>query len=191
MLRGIIVGIVLTLAIGTLAAYVIIVDGLFPVGADATAPALEVWAARASVKAVINRDMPTTPNPVAFNDANMVAGIKLYGDNCAVCHGTSDGKASTIAVGQYVPTPIFAQHGVSDDPEGETYWKIDHGYRFTGMPSFHKSLSTEDIWKLTLFLKHQDSLSPAADAAWKALPPAGGAQVAPDALQPKTKSRDG
>ncbi len=190
MLRGIIIGIVLTLAIGALAGYVIVVDGLLPMGADAKSPGIEAWAARAMMRAVIKRDMPTTPNPVALNDANLIAGIKLYGDNCAVCHGAADGKASTIAVGQYVTTPIFAKHDVTDDPEGMTYWKIDHGYRFTGMPTFHASLGADDIWKITLFLKHQDQLPPAAEAAWKALPSAGGAQIAPAALQPKSKDDD-
>jgi hypothetical protein len=43
-----------------------------------------------------------------------------------MCHGASDGKASKIAAGFYVPAPQFASDGAEDDPEGATYWKIHH-----------------------------------------------------------------
>jgi mono/diheme cytochrome c family protein len=56
---------------------------------------------------------------------------------------------------------------VSDDPAGETYWKIEHGIRFTGMPAFVGSLSEEQIWQIAYFLSHgMDKLPPAADAIW-------------------------
>ncbi len=50
-----------------------------------------------------------------------------------------------------------------------TYWKIDHGIRLTGMPSFSASLTDEQLWQLTLFLKHMDGLPPAPERAWKAV----------------------
>ena len=55
--------------------------------------------------------------------------------------------------------------GVEDDPEGWTYWKIDHGIRWTGMPSWKATLSDQQMWTLALFLKHMDKLSPAARAS--------------------------
>jgi hypothetical protein len=59
---------------------------------------------------------------------------------------------------------------VEDDEEGETFWKIYHGIRMTGMPSFRETLSEDQIWKITLFLKDMDALSPAAQKAWNAVP---------------------
>jgi thiosulfate dehydrogenase len=58
---------------------------------------------------------------------------------------------------------------VEDDPEGWTFWKIKHGIRWTGMPSWSRELNDEQIWTLALFLKHMDKLSPVASAAWQAL----------------------
>ena len=95
--------------------------------------------------------------------------MKLYADNCMVCHGASDGEASNIAAGLYQRAPQFGKHG-EDDPEGETYWKIDHGIRLTGMPSFGKSLTQTQIWQVATFLKHMDSLPPKSQTAWKKLP---------------------
>jgi mono/diheme cytochrome c family protein len=56
---------------------------------------------------------------------------------------------------------------VEDDPEGVTFWKIKHGIRLTGMPSFRSSLSDQQIWTLALFLKHMDKLPPAVQQTWQ------------------------
>jgi hypothetical protein len=36
----------------------------------------------------------------------------------------------------------------------------------TGMPSWNGSLTDEQIWTLTLFLKHMDKLPPGAQSEW-------------------------
>jgi len=170
MLKGIFAGIAIVLVLGLLGVYAFLATGQFPANADAKPPALEKWAARMSLKATIDREMIRTPNPVATTDENLVAGVKLYAANCAVCHGAADGKASNIAKGLYQHAPQLAEHGVTDDEEGETYWKIYHGIRMTGMPSYRATLSETQMWQITLFLKHMDALTPRAEKAWKALP---------------------
>src|SRR3569832_1469225 len=170
MIKGLFVGIAAVLLLGMLGAYAFLATGQFPANADAKPPALEKWAARMSLKATIEREMIKTPNPVALNDENLIAGIKLYAANCAVCHGSADGKASNVAKGLYQRAPQLAEHGVTDDEEGETYWKIYHGIRMTGMPSYRATLSETQMWQVTLFLKHMDALTPRAEKAWKALP---------------------
>ena len=60
----------------------------------------------------------------------------------------------------------MATDGVEDDPDGVSFWKIKHGIRLTGMPSFGSTLSDKEIWTLALFLKHMDKLPPAAQQAW-------------------------
>jgi hypothetical protein len=61
----------------------------------------------------------------------------------------------------------LATDGVEDDPEGTSFWKIKHGIRLTGMPSFGYSLSDRQIWTLALFLKHMDKLPPAVQQTWR------------------------
>jgi len=170
MLKGMIWGMILTLFLGLIGGYFFISGGYFPANADGKPPAIEKWMARTSLNATLRKEAPQTPNPTALNDLNLIAGIKIYGENCAVCHGASDGMASHIAKGLYQHAPQLARHGVEDDPEGETYWLVKHGIRLTGMPAFSPTLTEEEIWKVVLFLKHMDSLTPAAKKAWEAVP---------------------
>ena len=104
---------------------------------------------------------------MAPSDENLLAGMKLYVANCAVCHGVADGNATNVAHGLYQHPPQLASSGVEDDPPGVVYWKIKHGIRLTGMPSFGATLSDKQIWQLTAFLQHMDRLPPRLDSEWK------------------------
>ncbi|MDE2481944.1 MAG: cytochrome c [bacterium] len=170
MLKGFFAGIIVTLAVALLVGYVGITQGLLiPANADASPPSLERWAASRSLHATLRREAPKEANPVALTDANLMSGIKLYGENCAACHGVANGAPSTIAIGLYQHAPQLGKHGVEDDPEGVTFWKVKHGIRLTGMPAYTTTLSDQQIWTVALFLKHMDSLPPGPDRAWRAL----------------------
>jgi thiosulfate dehydrogenase len=169
MARGIVIGVVATLVVLGVGAYLGILAGAMPANADAKPLRVERWAASKSLHASLAREAPKTPNPVGLTDANLIAGIKLYAANCAVCHGAADAKPSNVARGLYQKPPQLAKDGVEDDPDGVTYWKVDHGIRFTGMPAFGGTLTDQQLWQLSLFLKHMDGLPPAPQRAWKAV----------------------
>jgi mono/diheme cytochrome c family protein len=169
MARAVVLGVVATLVVLGLGAYLGIEAGLMPANADGKPSRLERWAARTSLHAALAREAPKAPNPLPLDDAGLIAGIKLYVTNCAVCHGASDGRPSNIALGLYQKPPQLAKDGVEDDPDGVTYWKVDHGIRLTGMPGFGKSLDDRMLWQLTLFLKHMNGLPPAPQRVWKAV----------------------
>jgi mono/diheme cytochrome c family protein len=137
MFRGFVLGVVLTILAAAAAGYAILRTGTIPANADAKPGWFESWAAGTSLDATLDREAPRGTNPVALTDANLVAGINLYGEHCAICHGTAkgDASASPIAEGEYPSPPQFATDGVEDDPEGYSFWKIKHGIRWTGMPS--------------------------------------------------------
>jgi mono/diheme cytochrome c family protein len=61
----------------------------------------------------------------------------------------------------------LASEGVEDDTEGESFWKIRHGIRWTGMPAWKETLNDDQIWKLATFLKHMDKLPAAAQDVWQ------------------------
>jgi mono/diheme cytochrome c family protein len=168
-MKGFFLGILVTLALGLLGAYLFVRGGYLPANADAAPGKLETWAASTSLDATLAREAPAGPNPVALTDANLDAGMRLFATNCAVCHGSAagDAGASPIAKGLYQKPPQFATEGVEDDAEGLTFWKVRHGIRLTGMPSFHDTLSDQQIWTIALFLKHMDKLPPAVEHDWK------------------------
>jgi mono/diheme cytochrome c family protein len=168
MFKGVVSGVALSVAVAIVASYVLVRSGLIPANADATPGALETWVARTSLDATLRRDAPRQANPVALTDQNLLQGVHLFARNCAVCHGSASGvaSASPIAKGLYQRPPQFATDGVEDDPDGDSYWKIKHGIRLTGMPSFGNVLADQEIWTLALFLKHMDKLPPVVQEAW-------------------------
>jgi len=162
-------GVSATVLISVVAGYLAIKGGFVPANADARPSGVERWAARTSLNATVAREMPKEPNPVSLNQQNLLAGMKLYAQNCSICHGSQSGTPSNIARGFYQRAPQFAKRGVEDDPEGATFWKISHGIRLTAMPAFVKTLSDEQRWQITLFLKHMDALPLSVSNAWKRL----------------------
>jgi mono/diheme cytochrome c family protein len=109
--------------------------------------------------------MPAT-SPIPATDENLNAGASLYEDKCEFCHGTAD-DPSAVGRSLFPPAPqLWVKHasgavGVSDDPVGETYWKIKNGIRLTGMPAYGKSLSETQLWQLSLLLSMADKPLPA------------------------------
>src|ERR1700694_1396521 len=169
MSKGVVLGIMLTLAVILIGAFALVESGAIPANADAKPSQLETWIARTSLDATLRRDAPKGQNPVALSDQNLIAGVNLFAQNCAVCHGSAKGAASAspIAKGLYQKPPQFATDGVEDDPEGVSFWKIKHGIRLTGMPSFAPTLSDTQIWTIALFLKYMNKLPPAAQQTWQ------------------------
>ncbi len=101
--KGFLLGVVATIAAMALGAYLVVVFGLFPANADTRPSKIEFWAARTSLHATLARRAPKTADPVPLSDANLLGGLKLYKQNCAVCHGTAKGDAaqSNIAKGLF------------------------------------------------------------------------------------------
>jgi mono/diheme cytochrome c family protein len=149
--------------------YLVVQNGWIDPRADDGYMPMEKWASRVVPRA-IRRDSANLVSPIEGTSDNLVAGAKLYGANCAVCHGAADAKESDVAKGLYIKAPQLAKNGVEDDPVGMTYYKIAHGYRMTPMPAFSTSLSETQIWQLALFLKNLDKLPPPAEAEFKKIP---------------------
>jgi thiosulfate dehydrogenase len=103
-------------------------------------------------------------DPLPFDDANMVAGARVYKTHCVVCHGVPGGDKTPIAKGMFPEPPQLFVDPVTDDPEGVTYWKVTHGIRLSGMPGFINTLSQTERWQVTMLMAHADKLSAAVSA---------------------------
>ena len=167
-LRGAIVGIVAFVGVVLGVVLAMVYMGYAPMMADSAPSALEANLAMKAVHAISVRQMGQVKSPLPASDPTLMAGLRIYRQNCIMCHGAADGEQSNIAAGFYVPSPQFATDGAEDDPEGATFWKVHHGIRFSAMPAFMHSLSDEQIWQVTMFLKHMDQLPKTVEGAWKA-----------------------
>jgi mono/diheme cytochrome c family protein len=175
-----IVGLVLGLALVPLGAYLYFAGGSAPVATTDSDMPFERFFAKKALHVRIAKDMPKSV-PIPANEANYVAAAELYKQHCAVCHGLPLTPKTAIAAGMYpVPPRLLEGKGVTDDPAGESYWKIFNGLRLTGMPGFSKSLSETQMWQLALLLANADKLPASAKAALVA-PIAAPATIAPAA----------
>jgi len=122
------------------------------------------------LNARIDREMVKNP-PVQPDETNLVAGAHIYSDKCAVCHGFHN-KPSPFGSHMFPDAPpLWEKHGhgdvvgVSDDPPGETYWKVANGIRLTGMPSYKEILSETEMWQVSVLLANADKPLPQAAVA--------------------------
>jgi len=141
-----------------LAVYFYFATGRAPVATSDPAMPFEKMLASKALHARIDRDMPSKA-PLPADEANYVAGAKVYQENCAVCHGIPGQPRTNVAMGMYpYPPELFKGKGVTDDPAGETYWKAKNGIGLTGMPGFKETLSETQLWQVSLVLANADKL---------------------------------
>jgi mono/diheme cytochrome c family protein len=128
----------------------------------------ETSLAKLALRKAVDKNMPQGV-PLTASEANFAAGAKLYRTNCAVCHGLPGQPEPAIGKGEFPKPPqLFKGKGVSDDPPGETYWKVANGIRLTGMPAFRQSLSDEQMWQMSLLLANSQKLSADVNASLQA-----------------------
>jgi thiosulfate dehydrogenase len=157
-----VLGLILGLAIIAVAGYFYISLGYAPVSTAAPPFPFEKKITSMALKARIKKEAPSQA-ALPVTDDNLLAGARAYGKYCAVCHGLLGQPETEISKGMFPKPPqLFNGHGVSDDPVGETYWKIENGIRLTGMPAFRHSLSEDQIWQMALLLANAEKLPPAA-----------------------------
>jgi mono/diheme cytochrome c family protein len=132
--------------------------GLAPV-ATASAPLpFEKRIARVALHARLNKEAPKS-SPISASDEVYASAASIYRNHCAVCHGLPGQDKTAIAKGEFPKPPeLLKGKGVTDDPAGETYWVVANGIRLTGMPGFSDSLSSEQMWQVSLLLANADKL---------------------------------
>jgi len=120
------------------------------------------------LKARIHREMPVGA-PFAASDEDLNQGASIYEDKCEMCHGSADSQSAmgrTMFPGapQLWVKKKSGVVGVSDDPVGETYWKVKNGIRLTGMPAYGKALTEKELWQVSLLLSVANKPLPAEAA---------------------------
>src|SRR3979411_2204017 len=160
-----VVGLVVGFLLFPLAFYFYCATGGAPVATAEAAMPFEKTLAHKALNARIRKEMPMNA-PIQGDEPNLTAGAKIYREHCAVCHGLPNQHESAIATGMYPrPPKLLEGKGVTDDEPGESYWKVAHGIRLTGMPGFGKSLSETEMWQVSFLVAQADKLPKAASDA--------------------------
>jgi thiosulfate dehydrogenase len=165
-LIGLIVGLIVIPA----GVYMYFSSGSAPVATSSAPMPFEKKLASMALHARLDKEMPKSV-PISADEAAYAAGGQVYKDDCAVCHGLPGQAQTAIAQGMFPKPPkLLEGKGVTDDAPGETYWKIAGGIRMTGMPGFEKTLSTTQMWQVSLLLANADKLPKAAKDGLTAAP---------------------
>ena len=102
-------------------------------------------------------------NPVPLNDANLADGRAHFADHCAICHGNNGRGETEIGQGLYPKAPNMREDDTQKLTDGEIFYIIKNGVRFTGMPAWGDPESKSDdesSWKLVHFIRHLPRTTP-------------------------------
>ena len=158
-MKGFLLGIVVTIVVLIAVVYGYFATGRAPVATSAPPMPFEKQLARMALHARMEKEMPTQV-PVAADEPNLMAGARIYMEQCAVCHGVPGKEQTAIAKGEFPRPPhLFQGKGVTDDEPGETYWKVANGIRLTGMPGFNQQLSPTEMWQVSLLMANADKIT--------------------------------
>jgi len=153
-LLGLICGVLLVVA----GVYSYFRYGYAPVATAAPPIPFEIKLAHMALNARIDKDAPKNA-PFQASEADLENGAHFYREHCSMCHGLMDQPKTATANGMFPKPPqLLHGKGVTDDPPGETYWKVDNGIRLTGMPAYGKSLSSKEMWQISLLLAGADKV---------------------------------
>lgn len=141
-------------------------DGL---SAKATPTRLEALIARNARHLAIPGNARLTQNPV-LDSLEIQREARLhFADHCAICH-ENDGSGDTpMGNGLYPKPPDLRKPSTQELSDGELFWIIENGVRFTGMPAFGGNAEHDhggrnhgggqDSWKLVHFIRHLPHLT--------------------------------
>ena len=158
-MKKFIFGFALAVALFAVSVFAYVELGLAPVATSSAPLPFEKLITGIALNARVRKEAPAS-SPMAASDEVYAAGAVIYRNNCAVCHGLPGRDPTAIAKGEFPKPPqLFKGMGVTDDPAGVTYWKVANGIRLTGMPGLTGSLSSDQMWRVSLLLANADKLS--------------------------------
>jgi mono/diheme cytochrome c family protein len=129
------------------------------VSSRATPTALEVMLAREARHMAIPKTARKLQSPVPDTPENLRDARLHFADHCAICHA-NDGSCDTPFGHNLYPKPPDLRQQTQKLTDGEIFWIIENGVRFTGMPAFGGARGSEqDSWKLVRFIRHISQLT--------------------------------
>ncbi len=112
-------------------------------------------------------------NPVPRTPDGLQEALHHFADHCATCHGNDGSGKTAMGPNFYPPVPDLRDPVVQDMADGELFYVIHYGIRFTGMPAWGTGDPGDDLdsWQLVWFIRHLPEISPEEIATMKTLNP--------------------
>src|ERR1700761_9531914 len=127
--------------------------------ARSTPTALEAFFAQHAHRLPIPSDARSMHNPMQPSEENLKSARDHFADHCSSCHANAGSGDTMYGKGLYPKPPDLRQVETQNLSDGELFWIIENGVRFTGMPAFGGHGSEDDSWKLVVFIRHLPQLA--------------------------------
>lgn len=148
---------------------------LFTTGFSAKAEPhpIEVFLARQIRHLAIPMKNRNAQNPIAMNPDVMKEAPAHFADHCATCHANDGSGQTAIGKNVYPRAPDLRLADTQSMSDGEMFWVIHNGIRFTAMPAWGEGDPAQDLgsWKLVHFIRHLPQITPEELDQMKALNP--------------------
>lgn len=119
--------------------------------------AMESFLARHVRKLALPPGIRDLKNPLEMTPLLIAEARDHFADHCAVCHGNTGDGQTMIGGGLYPPVPNMRTEGTQKLSDGELFYIIQNGIRFTGMPGWGGE--DNENWALVAFIRHLPKLS--------------------------------
>jgi mono/diheme cytochrome c family protein len=133
----------------------------------------ETRMARTLKRLAIPGDMRTKVNPIAPGQQAIAAGLKIFAGFCASCHANDGSGRIGLGQAMFPRPPDMRQAATQSMTDGELFYTIEYGVRFTGMPGWSNGTpeGEEMAWNLVHFIRHLPALTAAELEQMEALNP--------------------
>lgn len=99
-------------------------------------------------------------NPRPVTETGMAEAREHFVAHCSICHGINGRGETLIGRNVYPKVPDMSKTETQQLSDGELYYIITNGVRFTAMPAFGGEDSPESIWDLVSFIRRLPQLTP-------------------------------
>jgi len=155
--NAILLTIVIAIALLAFVAVSLLHDG---VSSRVNPTAVEVMLARQARHMALPKSARKLQNPAADTPENLRDARLHFADHCAICHAHDGSCDMPFGRNLYPKPPDLRRPQTQNLTDGEIFWVIENGVRFTGMPAFGGAHgSEEDSWKLVRFIRHLPQLT--------------------------------
>lgn len=123
--------------------------------------AIETRLARAVRGLAIPRAVRNRANPVQPSAEAIGEGMSHYADHCASCHANNGSGDTEMGRGLFPKPPDMRLAATQDLTDGELFYIIEHGVRFTGMPGWSTGTESGEhaSWQLVHFIRRLPKLT--------------------------------
>lgn len=128
---------------------------------------VEEWLADRIIGGWITRNASTEKNPLAASAENLKDGQNDYKEHCAGCHGLDGNGRNRVGADFYPPIPKLTEDA-QQMSDGEIYFIVAKGIRYSAMPAFEAHHKPDEIWRIVLWTRHLGHLSPEEKTAIQA-----------------------